>query len=164
MSHLRYAARFAAYAMVLLLAAVWTTSALASLQQPFLDLAKPLVGDAILRFAGILALSPDGIMRLANMLVGLKLMIGTYLLGGLVLAVYERVRWHDDGDEMLDVALYMSAIGTIVAASPALAETAGLQAAVSELLLCAMASGLLMFGRTNPAPETSPAPAQPAAA
>jgi hypothetical protein len=163
MSHLRCLARFAAYASVLLLAAVWITSALASLQQPFLDLAKPRVGDAILSFAGLLALSPDGVMRLARMLVGLKLMIGTYLLSGLVLAVYERVRWLHEGDEMIDVALYLSAIATIVAAAPVLGEIAGLQAAIGELLLCAMASGLLMFGRAAPAPESSHASALPSA-
>jgi hypothetical protein len=164
MSHLRYVARFAAYAMVLLLATVWITSALASLQQPFLDLAKPHVGEAILRFGGLFALSPGGIMRLANMLVGLKLMIGIYLLSGLAFAVYERVRWDDDDDEMIDVALYLSAIATIVAAAPVLTEIAGLQAAVGELLLCAMASGLLMFARGIPVPATSPASALPSAA
>ena len=164
MSHLRCAARFAAYAIVLLLAAVWLTSALASLQQPLLDLAKPRVGDAILRFAGIFALSPEGIMRLANMLVGLKLMVGMYLLAGLVLAVYERIRWQGEGDEMIEVALYLSAIATIVAASPVLTEIVGLQAAVGELLLCALASGLLMFGCAAPVPATSDASALQSAA
>jgi hypothetical protein len=154
MFHLRCAARIAAYAIVLLLAAVWLTSALVSLQQPFLDLAKPHVGDAILRFAGIFGLSPDGIMRLANMLVGLKLMIGIYLLAGLVLAIYTRMRWQEEGDELIEVALYLSAIATIVAASPVLAEHVGLQTVVGELLLCAMASGLLMFGRAAPVPAT----------
>jgi hypothetical protein len=155
MSHLRRTARFAAYGMVLLLAAVCLTSALASLQQPLLDLAKPRVGDAIIRFAGVLALSPDGTMRLANMLVGLKLMIGTYLLVGLVLTIYEQTRWQDEGDEMIEVALFLSAIATIIAASPVLTSTAGLQAATGELLLCALASGLVMFSRVQP-PQAAP--------
>ena len=156
MSHLRRTARFAAYGIVVLLAAVWLSSALASLQHPLLDLAKPQVGDAIIRFAGLLALSPEGTMRLANMLVGFKLMIGTYLLVGLVVTIYERTRWKDEGDEMIEVALFLSAIATIVAASPVLTSTAGLQAATGELLLCALASGLVMFSRAQQ-PQAAPA-------
>jgi hypothetical protein len=149
MSHLRRIARFAAYAIVLLLAAVWITSALASLQQPLLDLAKPRVGDAIVDFASFLMLSPDGTMRLASMLVGLKLLTGTYLLVSLAFTIYEHLRWEGEGDEMIEVALFLSAIATIVAASPVLTSTAALQAAVGELLLCALASGLVMFGRAE---------------
>jgi hypothetical protein len=156
MSHMRRLARIAAYLIVLLLAAVWITSAMASLQQPLLDLAKPRVGDAIIDFASFLALSPDGTMRLAHMLAGLKLLTGTYLLAGLAFTVYERARWDDEGDEMIDVALFLSAIATIVAASPVLTTSAGLQAATGELLLCALASGLVMFGRT---PDLAPASA-----
>jgi hypothetical protein len=144
---LRRLARFAAYAIVLLLAAVWISSALASLQEPLLDLAKPRVGDAIVRFASRLALSPDGTMRLAHMLVGFKLMIGAYLLVGLVLTVREHMQWEEEGDEMIEAALFLSAIATIVAASPVLTNHEGLQAAVGELLLCALASGLVTFSR-----------------
>jgi hypothetical protein len=150
MSHLRRMARIAAYAIILLLAAVWITSALASLQQPLLDLAKPRIGDAIVAFASFLALSPDGTMRLASMLVGFKLLTGTYLLVGLAFTIYERVRWKDEGDEMIEVALFLSAIATIVAAAPVLTSTLGLQAAIGELMLCALASGLVMFGRAEP--------------
>jgi hypothetical protein len=149
MSHLRRMARIAAYAIILLLAAVWITSALASLQQPLLDLAKPRIGDAIIDFASFLTLSPDGTMRLASMLVGLKLLTGTYLLVGLAFTIYERLRWEGEGDEMIEVALFLSAIATIVAASPVLTSTLGLQAAIGELLLCALASGLVTFGRAE---------------
>jgi hypothetical protein len=149
MSHLPCLARIAAYAIILLLAAVWITSAMASLRQPLLDLAKPQIGDAIIGFASILMLSPDGTMRLANMLVGLKLLTGTYLLVGLAFTIYEHLRWEGEGDEMIEVALFLSAIATIVAASPVLTSTLGLQAAVGELLLCALASGLVMFARAE---------------
>jgi hypothetical protein len=155
MDHLRPLARLAAYAMILLLAAVWLTSALASLQQPLLDLAKAQVGDAIISFAGELALSPERTIQLALMLVGLRLMIGTYLLVGLVLTIYQRVRWGEEADEMIEAALFLSAIASIVAASPVLADTAGLQAAVGELLLCALASGLMAYGRTPHVPAAS---------
>lgn len=165
MFHLRRTARFAAYAIVLLLAAVWISSALASLQEPLLDLAKPRVGDAIIRFASLLALSPDGTMRLARMLVGFKLMIGAYLLAGLVLTIRERMQWDEEGDEMIEAALFLSAIATIVAASPVLTSDEGLQTAVGELLLCALASGLVTFSRLERPPpsgcetvEASPAP------
>jgi hypothetical protein len=149
MSHLRRMARLAAYAIILLLAAVWISSALASLRQPLLDLAKPQIGDAIIDLASFLMLSPAGTMRLANMLVGLKLLTGTYLLVGLAFTIYERLRWEGEGDEMIEVALFLSAIATIVAASPVLTSTLGLQAAIGELLLCALASGLVMFGRAE---------------
>jgi hypothetical protein len=167
MYHLRRLARVAAYAIVLLLAAVWITSALASLQQPLLDLAKPQVGDAIIAFASFLALSSDGTMRLAHMLVGLKLLTGAYLVVGLAFAIYERMRWEGQGDETVEVALFLSAIATIVAAAPVMTSTLGLQTVIGELLLCALASGLVLFGRgapsaTAPAGRTAQLPARPA--
>ena len=163
MYHLRRMARVAACAIVLLLAAVWLTSALASLHQPLLDLAKPQIGDAIIGFASFLALSPDGTMRLAHMLVGLKLLTGAYLLAGVAFTIYERMRWEEEGDEMIEVALFLSAIATIVAASPVLSTTAGLQAVIGELLLCALASGLAMFARGAPEAAAVGGPAQASA-
>jgi hypothetical protein len=163
MSHLRRIARVAACAIVLLLAAVWLTSALASLQQPLLDLAKPQIGDAIIGFASFLALSPDGTMRLAHMLVGLKLLTGAYLLAGIAFTIFERMRWEGEGDEMIEVALFVSAIATIVAAAPVLSTTAGLQAVIGELLLCALASGLVMFARGAPEPAPVGGPARASA-
>jgi hypothetical protein len=162
---MRRTARFAAYGIVVLLATVWISSALASLQEPLLDLAKPRVGDAIIRFASLLGLYPDGTMRLARMLVGFKLMIGAYLLAGLVLTIHERMQWDGEGDEMIEAALFLSAIATIVAASPVLTSDEGLQTAVGELLLCALASGLVTFSRLErpqssggETVEASPAP------
>jgi hypothetical protein len=164
MSHLRRLARIAAYAIILLLAAVWISSAFASLQQPLRDLAKPQIGDAIVGFASFLTLSPAGTMRLANMLVGLKLLTGTYLLVGLAFTIYEQARWEGEGDEMIEVALFLSAIATIVAAAPVLTTTLGLQAAIGELMLCALASGLVMFGRAKQRQAAPVGPAVPASA
>jgi hypothetical protein len=144
---LRRLALSAAYGIVLLLAAVWISSALASLQQPLFDLGRARIGDAIIAFAGALSLSPECTLKLAHMLVGVKLLLGAYLLASLIGAVYERVRWGASGDEMLDLGLFLSAIATIVAASPVLTDGEALRAAVGELLLCGMASGLSAFAR-----------------
>jgi cytochrome bd-type quinol oxidase subunit 1 len=151
---LRRLALSAAYGIVLLLAAVWISSALASLQQPLFDLGRARIGDAIIAFAGALALSPESTLKLAHMLVGVKLLLGAYLVASLVGAVYERLRWGASGDEMLDLGLFLSAIASIVAASPVLADAGALRAAVGELLLCAMASGLAAFGRGWRVPGT----------
>ena len=150
MHQLRRLALSAAYGIVLLLAAVWISSALASLQQPLFDLGRARIGDAIIAFAGALTLSPECTLKLAHMLAGVKLLLGAYLLASLVAAVYERVRWGASGDEMLDLVLFLSAIASIVAASPLLPDAEALRAAVGELLLCAMASGLAAFGRGMP--------------
>jgi hypothetical protein len=146
-NQLRRLAFSLAYAFALLLAAVWISSALLSLQQPLFDLGRPRIGDAIIGFAGALALSPENTLKLAHMLAGVKLLLGAYLLAAVVSAICERVRWGESGDEMLDLGLFVSAIATIVAASPALADAQVLCAALGELLLCAMASGLSAFGR-----------------
>ena len=62
-------------------------------------------------------------------LFALFLVFGAYLLASLVAAVYERLRWGASGDEMLDLGLFLSAIASIVAASPVHAElsTAGVR-------------------------------------
>ena len=45
---LRYLARCGAYAITMLLAAVWTVGGLESLTRPLFDLGKPRIGDAII--------------------------------------------------------------------------------------------------------------------
>jgi hypothetical protein len=147
MLNLRPAARFTAYAIALLLSAVWMSSALASLEQPLFDLGKARIGDAIIVFAGVLALSPESTLKLAHMLVGLKLLLGAYLLAAVIVVLHERVRGRAGGDEMLDSGLLLSAIASIVAAGPVMMESEALQAGVGELMLCVIASGLAAFAR-----------------
>jgi hypothetical protein len=144
---LRPLARATAYGVVLLLALVWLTSALASFLQPFFDLGKPRVGDAIIAFGGALHLRPRGILELAHMLVGLKLLLGTYLLIIVMFAAYERLRWRRSNDDMLDVGLLVSAIGSIVASAPLVMQGEGVRVFVGELMLCVIASGLTLFAR-----------------
>src|SRR5262249_3163685 len=117
---LRGLARFTAYAIALLMSAVWLTSALASLKQPLFDVGRAHVGDAIIAFADMLALPPDGVLRLAHMLAGLKLLLGAYLLTAIVVAAYERVRWRTSGDQMLGLALYLPPLPPILPARPPL--------------------------------------------
>jgi hypothetical protein len=152
---LRRPARIIAYAIVVLLSAVWSASALASLRQPLYDLAKPRVGDAIIAFAGVLAVPPEGILKFAHMLVGLKLLLGAYLLAVVISALYERLRLGAAGDEMLDLGLFLSAVASIVAASPVFGESEALQRLVGELMLAVIASALASYGRGFRVPRLS---------
>src|SRR5262249_42534527 len=112
-----------AYAAALLLSLVWLSSALATLKSPLLDLGKPPVGDAIIAFSHHLSLSPIGIFMLAHLLVALKLVLGTLLLLGVGEGIHGRLRGSPGSRDILDLALFVSAIGSIVAAFPVLAET-----------------------------------------
>jgi hypothetical protein len=140
----RRAARPTAYVIALLLSAVWLSSASASARQPLFDLGKAGIDDAIIAFAGLVALSP---LKLAQLLVGLKLLLGSYLLTAVIVAVHDSLRWGSDGDEMLDLGLFVSAIASIVAAAPVLMQGEALCGAIGELMLCAIASGLLLLAR-----------------
>jgi hypothetical protein len=153
MSTLRALARFTAYLIALLLAAVWISAAIVSLEQPLYDLGRAHVGDAIIRFARSVALSPESTLRLAGMLAGLKLLIGTYFLLAIAVAAHERVRWRTRSDEMLELGLFVSALASIVAVSPLIADAKALGTAIGELLLCVIASGLVAFARAPRKPR-----------
>jgi hypothetical protein len=152
---LRPVARTTAYCIAVLLSAVWVTSASASFMQPLFDLGKARIGDAIIAFGGLFHLSPQAIFELAHMLVGLKLLLGTYLLIAVIFAAYERLRWRRSGDDMLDIGLFLSAIASIVASAPLAVEGQGLQAFVGELMLCVIASSLATFARGSQVLESA---------
>ena len=148
----RFLARTVAYAMALLLSAVWLASALVSLHQPLFDLGKPHVGDAIIGFADVLSLSPSAVIKLAELLANAKLLLGAYLLASVMVPIWDRLRGRFNGDEMLDLALFVSAIASIVAAAPALQGGEALVRTVGELLLCVLASGLTAYANATPQP------------
>jgi hypothetical protein len=148
MPSLRSLARFAAYAIAVLLAAVWLSAGIASLDQPLFDLGRPRIGDAIIAFARKLALSPAGTLRLASMLAGFKLLLGIYFLLAIAVAMSERIRLRSGGDEILELGLFVSALASIVAVSPLIGERLWLGVALGELLLCVMASGLIAFAHS----------------
>ena len=155
---LRRMALNAAYAIAVLLATVWVSAALAALHRSPFDLGKARIGNAILAFADLLALPPEMTLRLAHLLAALELSLGLYLLAALILAVTARLRRRTRGDEMLDLALFASAVASIVAAGPAPVEGEALRVVVGELMLCAIASGLAQLGRAAATPATiSPA-------
>jgi cytochrome bd-type quinol oxidase subunit 1 len=136
-----------AYAITLLLSAVWVLSALAALRRPLFDLGKAGVGDAIIGFASCLWLSPQQTLKLAHMLVGVRLLLGALLLAAIATAIWNAVRRRQDGDAMLDVGLFLSAVASVVAGVPVMGESEPLQRLIGELMLCAIASGLAAFGR-----------------
>ena len=145
---LRYLARCGAYSITMLLAAVWTVGGLESLTRPLFDLGKPLVGDVIIMIARALAIPSETIVVFALMLVGLKFMIGAFLLAALFSAAYEKIHFGSSDDAMLDVALLTSAIATIASSLPGLIHGGELLLAViGELMLCVIASGLAIYGR-----------------
>jgi hypothetical protein len=146
----RILARTAAYTLALLLSAVWLASALASLRQPLFDLGKAHVGNAILGFADLFALSPSATFKLAHLLANAKLLLGAYLLAAVLVPIWDRLRGRFNDDEMLDLALFVSAIASIAAAAPALQGGEPLVRAIGELLLCALASGLSAYANGTP--------------
>src|SRR5215207_2910220 len=164
---LRPLARTTAYGIALLLSAVWVTSATASFMQPLFDLGKARIGDAIIAFGGLLHLPPQAIFELAHMLVGLKLLLGTYLVIVVIFAAYQRLRWRRSGDEMLDIGLLASAVASIIASGPLVIEGEGVRVLIGELMLCVIASGFATFARGSPMPEPAtiiPLPVTPISA
>lgn len=157
MSFLHRAARAGSYLITLLLALVWTASALAALTHPIYDLGRPHVGDVIMKVGRALALAPEDILTLAHLLAGLELFIGVYLLATVWVAALEWVRDNEVDDAMLDVGLMMSAIGSLIGGLP-LAGLGGefLQRLIGELMLAAIASALAIYGRGYIVPEEAP--------
>jgi hypothetical protein len=159
---LRYIARRSAYAIVLLLAAVWTVDGLASLTRPLFDLSRPLVGDVVIMVARTVAIPADWIVLFALMLVGLKFMVGAFLLAAVFAGAYEKINFGSADDAMLDVALFVAALATIAAALPGMMHGGELLvAAIGELMLCAIASGLAIYGRGYLVKPELPRPARP---
>jgi hypothetical protein len=145
---LRNAARMGAYLIALLLAAVWTVSALDSLNRPFLDIGRPAVGDVIIGFVNALSLAPQTALLFALLLVCLKLMVGALLLATCWCAGYERLRWGKCDDAMLDVSLLIAALASTASALPGLTHGGELlHEIIGELMLCLIASGLAIYGR-----------------
>lgn len=145
---LRYSARIGAYLIALLLAAVWTVSALDSLVRPLFDIGRPAVGDVIISLTSALSLAPQSALLLAMLLVCLKLMVGALLLATFLCAAYERLRWGSCDDAMLDVALLIAALASAASALPGLTHGGEmLNEIVGELMLCLIASGLAIYGR-----------------
>jgi hypothetical protein len=143
-----------AYAAAFLLSLVWLSAGLATLKSPLFDLGKPHVSDAIIAFSHYLSLSPEGIYMLAHMLVGIKILLGTFLFMAVSAGIYGRLRGAGGmaGDEALDLALFLSAVATIVAGGPVLSEINGLHQIVGELMLCIIASALINATHTQDAP------------
>jgi hypothetical protein len=161
-SGLQYAARIGAYLITLLLAAVWTVSALDSLGRPLFDIGRPAVGDVIISLTSALSLAPQSALMLAMLLVCLKLMVGAFLLATLLCAAYERLRWGSCDDAMLDVALLIAALSSAASALPGLTHGGEmLNEIIGELMLCLIASGLAIYGRGYLVKEELPRPTRP---
>ena len=160
---LQRAARIAAHLIVLLLAAVWATSAALALSSPLFDLARPLVGDAIIAVGGALELSPDGTLMLAQALAGFRLALGLFLLLAVIGAACDRLRYGASDDAMLDVALFLSSSASGIAALVFIGVGGPpLIGALGELILAALAGALASFGHGAPWPTASlgPSPAE----
>jgi len=156
------AARFGAYLITLLLAAVWTVAALETLTRPLLDIGRPAVGDVIISIATALSLGPQSTLLFALLLVVLKLLVGAFLLATLICAAYEKLRWGASDDAMLDVALFIAAMASAASALPGLTHGGELlQGVIGELMLCLIASGLAIYGRGYLARRELPAPTRP---
>jgi hypothetical protein len=156
------AARFGAYLITLLLAAVWTVAALETLTRPLLDIGRPAVGDVIISMASALSLPPHSALLFALLLVMLKLLVGAFLLATLICAAYEKLRWGISDDAMLDVALFIAAMASAASALPGLTHGGELlQGVIGELMLCLIASGLAIYGRGYFVRRELPRPTRP---
>lgn len=160
---LRRAARIAAHVIVLLLAAVWATSADLAFASPLFDLARPRVGDAIIALGRVLELSPGGTLMLAQACAAFRLALGAFLLLTVIRAACDRIRFGASDDAMLDVALLLSSCASAVAAFVFI-KVGGkpLVEALGELILAALAGALASFGHGAPWPRATlgPSPAE----
>jgi hypothetical protein len=156
MRRVRGAAWIASYLVLLLLAAIWATDGLCALRQPLLDIGRPHTGDSIVIIARLLALSPESTLALANGLAGAKVFIAIFLLMTVIGAAHEWATLGASDNAMLDVSVFFSAVGSVIAAAPIAAQGGvALQSALGELLLAAIASGLAMYGRGVVAPQAA---------
>jgi hypothetical protein len=155
----RYLARRGAYAIALLLSAVWTVAAMDSLTRPLYDIGRARVGDVLVSIFAKLPISAETVLVLALMLVGLKLMVGMLLLASVFAAAYEKHVFGTTDDAMLDVALLVAALATIVSAPPAIVYGGHfLLEVIGELMLCTIASALAIYGRGYIARDERPKP------
>jgi hypothetical protein len=160
---LSYLARTGAYLITFLLAAVWIVGALDTLMHPLYDLGRRNIGDVIISLTGALGLSPQATFQVARLLAGAKLMVGALLLTALVGAIYGKIRRAAPDDAVLDVALFTSAVASIIAALPSLIHGGEpLQQVVGELMLCVIASRLAIYGRGYLARPDMPKATRPA--
>lgn len=159
---LRYLARRGAYAIALLLSAVWCVAALKSLTRPLYDIGKPMIGDVLVSIFTKLPVAAETVLVLALMLVCLKLMVGAFLLAAVFTAAYEKHVFGTTDDAMLDVALLVAALATIASAPPAFVYGGTfLLEVIGELMLGAIASALAIHGRGYVAPNERPSPVRP---
>jgi hypothetical protein len=95
-----------------------------------------------------IAIPSETILFFALLLVGLKFMVGAFLLAALFSAAYEKIHFGATDDAMLDCALLVSALATIASALPGVTHGGGLLLEViGELMLCVIASALSIYGR-----------------
>ncbi|MCZ7660970.1 MAG: hypothetical protein M5U07_25605 [Xanthobacteraceae bacterium] len=121
---------------------------LTSLREPLLDIGRARAGDGLVAIGGTLGLSPQSVTNLALALAGMKLMLAACLILAVATAAFETARRRVADDAMLDVGVFLSAAASAIAAVPVLVQGGvPLQAALGELLLCAIASGLALWGR-----------------
>lgn|GEM_PF-3353744 len=154
MSGLRIAARIGAHLVTLLLALVWAMDAADSLQRPLFDIGRANVGEIILSVASAFSLSAVATVTLAHTLAGLKLLVASLLIAALAEGACERARGRKSDDAMLDVALFVSSVASVVAAVPGLIIGGeALRQVIGELMLCIIASALAIQGRGTVAPE-----------
>ncbi len=158
---LRFVSRLAAYFIAALLAAVWVFGALDTLFRPLFDIGRAQVGDTIIAVAAPI-LARDHLLPFAHLLGGLKFMVGALLLMALVGAVIEKVRFRSCDDALLDVALFVAALASVIGALPGLIHGGTLlQGAIGELILCVAASALAIYGRGYLIKEEIPRPVRP---
>ena len=113
--------------------------------------------------AGLLSLPPQGAVQLAQVLIVARILLGTLLLVAMIQAAYHSMRGRTPDDHVLELALLLSAIASLVAGAPVIMDAEPRLAVIGELILCVMASLLATLGR-GPLAAATAAVAAPAEA
>jgi hypothetical protein len=153
--------RTVAYLTALLVGASWISRALLSMEMSLFDLGTNGTGGIILTLAGTLDFAPATTVKFAHSLAGLKLLLGIYLFAAVLYGLYELVMRRESDDALLDVTLFVAALGAGIAAIAAIPSDAMmLRTYIGELFLCLGASALAALSRARqprPAPEPAAA-------
>jgi hypothetical protein len=162
MSRWQVALRCAAYLVVLVLGARWVWAAVESSQQSLFDTDAPALG-------ALFGLKLQATLWLAAFLIGVKLMVGAYLLVTVATAAYAQARHGKSDPARLDASLLLSVTAVMLTAAPGLVALRVMPGAVDELTLVVIGIAFAALSRPEfltdqPAAQPTPASSREARA
>lgn len=140
-SRWQVALRCAAYLVVLVLGVRWLWAAAVSLQLSLFDSVAVTLGI-------LLGLKLQGTLWLAGFLIGVKLLVGAYLLLTVALAAYAQAVHGNADPARLDAGLLLSVIAVMVTAAPGLIALRVMPGVIDDLTLAAI--GIVLAALSRP--------------